>query len=69
MAAPARVKNRFVRRSFKYFSETRKKEITAEEKIPFDLNRDEAVISYFENNTKKFMKVILTKKDSNEVPM
>lgn len=50
-------------------SETRKKEITAEEKIPFDLNRDEAVISYFENNTKKFMKVILTKKDSNEVPM
>jgi hypothetical protein len=37
--------------------------------MPFTLKKDEAVISYLENNTKKYTKVKMSKKDSQEVPM
>lgn len=39
------------------------------EKIPFELSKNEAVISYLEKGKLKFMKIVLTEKENEELPM
>jgi hypothetical protein len=55
--------------SFDGESETEKSEKTVIEKIPFELLKNEAIISYVENEELKFMKIVLTKKENEELPM
>ncbi|ARV16018.1 hypothetical protein [Polaribacter sp. SA4-12] len=46
-----------------------KKEVSKEEKIPFVLNENEAVVSCLINGKQKYIKVVLTKKKTRGVPM
>lgn len=39
------------------------------EQIPFELSKDEAVISYLEKENLKFIKVVLSKKENESLPM
>ncbi|PQJ80457.1 hypothetical protein [Polaribacter porphyrae] len=39
------------------------------EKIPFELKGNEAVISYIENEQKRFMKITLNKNENMDLPM
>ena len=45
------------------------KQKTITEEIPFELLKNEAVISYLENEKLKFMKVVLTEKENEQLPM
>lgn len=46
-----------------------KKEVIKEEKIPFVLNENEAVVSCLINGKQKYIKVVLTKKKTRGIPM
>ena len=48
---------------------TVKEEKSTDKKIPFTLNKGEAVISYTKNKKQKYLKIIIEKKEMLEYPM
>ena len=47
----------------------KKSKVEKPKQIPFQLKEDEAVISYLENDSKKYVRIVLKKKEMDNFPM